>query len=462
MVFLLGLLTAVATVPAIHRSASAFHQKAGPWAALFWSIGCNDLVLQGNQPNAEAFMNLFTAWAFAVLADWNRDFGGWRKVALAGCLLAAASVYKQVIVYMCLPLALLLVTRAKTWRESLGLVSALALPGVLAWAAIAAGFALDGSFEDFWLTVFVHSRHYSGSLMANLIASISLSRIESMLVFRVLIFLATLTTFGLLGSRRDGKGELWLILASWLVGTHLAIVAPGHFWPHYYQLWLPPLCVGAGCGLMKLMSWIGRERPVLVPITGLLAIALLLRLESPLLRLDSEGYSQFKFDSKCIGARELGRNLGHLLNRDESFYVWGPEPGLFFYSQTRPLTGVLWDDPLFDSVISPILSKRTLHSLKLSRPELVVVYKTQRNARVMHPILEWVQDEYRLLPRTTRNEEDGPEFFIRKGGRLERRIPDLDWEDLMGQQIVTAGSSLTVRHGISRRHLQSGRGRVSE
>jgi hypothetical protein len=436
MVFTLGVLAAIATVPAIERAASALDPKAGLWAALLWSVGCNDLVLQGNQPNAESFMNLFTAWAFALLARQVQGTGGWRCIAAAGCLLAVASVYKQVIVFMCLPMALALAVQSKSWREAAILVASLGLPGVLAWMAIGGGFALTGTFEDFWLTVFVHSRHYSGSLTANLVESVSWGRVVSMSAMRVLILLALLTTLGLPGFRRDSAGGLRLLLAAWLVGTHIAVAAPGHFWPHYYQLWLPPLAVGAGWGVARLGRWVGRDRRMPAQIPGVIAAALLLAFESPLVRLDAEGYSRFKYESKFTSVRDLGRKLGRLLEPGESLYEWGPEPGLYFYSETRPLTGVLWDDPLFDSVISAGLSGRTLKSLMEGRPELVVVYTTDRNARVVHPILEWVKREYRPLPRTRPRGVRDPEFFVLKGGRLDRRASDLTWEVVMSGRAV--------------------------
>src|SRR5262249_50231748 len=137
-----------------------------------------------------------------------------------------------------------------------------------------------------------------------------------------------------------------------------------------------------------------------------------------------------------------GLNLARLLGSGEPFYVWGPEPGLYFYSGRRPVTGVLWDDPLFDSVLAPGLSQRTLAALDRSRPELVAIYSTDRNAAVEHPILECTPRHYRRLPRTRTRRAHDPDFAVLTGGRLERRASGLTWEDVMdGRTGVHDGSS---------------------
>lgn len=288
------------------------------------------------------------------------------------------------------------------------------------------------------MTAFVHSRHYSGDLFANLIESVSWGRIASLADKPVLVPLGILAACGLLNFRCDGRGRLRLLLAAWLVGTHVAVAAPGHFWPHYDQLWLPPLAVGAGWGVARLGRLVGRvdRRAALAP--GLVALANLFAVEVPLVALNAEGYSVSKYGNVFLNVRDLGRSLDRLLEPGESFYVWGPEPGLYFYSKRHPVTGVLWDDPLFDSVIAGRLSGQTLTHLERSRPELVVAYTTDRNALVEHPILEWVGREYRRLPRAHAKGKHDPDFFVLKGGRLEQRAPGLTWEDLItgktGQQ----------------------------
>lgn len=438
-VFLLGLLAAVATVPAIERGASAIDPKAGPWAALLWSLTCNDLVIQANQPNAEAFMNLSTAWAFTLLVRQTPGVGGWRRVALAGVLLALGSVYKQVVVFVAVMLALSLALETRSWRRAAVVIAAVGLPGLLAWIAIADVSAMTGSFNDFWMTVFVHSRHYSGDLSTNLLGSVSWARIASVTERPVLIPIGILTACGLFNFRRDALGGTRLLLVAWLVGTHVAVAAPGHFWPHYEQLWLPPLAVGAGWGLARLGRLVGRAGRGAALAPGLAAMVVLLAIESPLITQNAEGYSSSKYGDVFLNVRELGRNLDRLLEPGESFYEWGPEPGLYFYSGKRPLTGVLWDDPLFDSVMSERLSVRTMEELARSCPELVVAYRTDHNAEVDHPILKWVARKYHQLPRSVSKGRHDPEFFVRIGGRLTRQMPALTWEDVMARHAVGTG-----------------------
>jgi hypothetical protein len=71
-----------------------------------------------------------------------------------------------------------------------------------------------------------------------------------------------------------GPGRPWLLLLAFGIGTQLAVVLPGRFFAHYYQLWLPPLAIGAGWTLAAFAGtkWIRRWVPSAV---GAAAIALM-------------------------------------------------------------------------------------------------------------------------------------------------------------------------------------------
>jgi 4-amino-4-deoxy-L-arabinose transferase-like glycosyltransferase len=432
-VFLLGLLAAVATLPGLYAAASGLEPRAGVWAALFWSIACHDLVIQANQPNAEAFMNLWIVCAVGLLASRPPGTIGFGRALAAGAFLAAASAYKQVVVFIALPLAIAVIPWAGSPRRAAGLLACLASPGVLLWGAMAGTFALAGTFPEYYQTVFVHSRNYAGSLSENLLQSISAGRLTALAEHPLFLTLGLLAAVGLLGGSWKAE-EAWrrALLAAWLVGSHLAVAAPGKFYPHYDQLLLPPLIVAASLGVVRLAGWLGGKSRAVAAVVGLAYCGVLLLAEVPVLALSGEGYSKLKYDEVFLNVRDLGRSLRKILEPGESFYQWGPEPGLFFYSEIRPTTGVLWDVPLYDSVMAPELTARTLRDLE-RRPELIVRYSHTRNMGLSHPILDLLAREYRKLDRLGTLSRNDPEFYILSGGALERRHADLTWDAIMNR-----------------------------
>ena len=56
---------------------------------------------------------------------------------------------------------------------------------------------------------------------------------------------------------RPPPQRVWLLWLALALGTHLAIALPGRFAPHYYQLWMPVLVLGAtlACWQLKTAAW---------------------------------------------------------------------------------------------------------------------------------------------------------------------------------------------------------------
>ena len=148
------------------------------------------------------------------------------------------------------------------------------LVGVVAWGCLFAYFARTDRGWLFWQTMFVYPRFYSGNPLRNLIAALAAANLFPW----SMRFVAPLAIAALLAllprpaqfPRRNGR-----ILFAAAVGTELAIAWPGHFWTHYYQLWLPILCLAAGWGVSRL-SRLRQLRASIGIVCGMgIAIALL-------------------------------------------------------------------------------------------------------------------------------------------------------------------------------------------
>jgi len=426
--FALGVLGGLVTLLGVERAGAVFGGSAGLWSAAFWAIACNAPDLQANQPNSEVFINALMVWSFVALAVGAPGRGGSRSALLAGILLAVASTYKQVIVFIAFLWALVQLATVRPRRAAAIQVAVVALPGVLLWAGLAAFYAGSERFGIFWRTNFLFSTRYSGSLLGNLATSMTPSGIGTLAKKAILLPLAAMSIAPFL-FRKGGPGPrpLWL-LAAWIAGTQVAIAAPGRFWPHYYQLWLPALAVGAGWGtsVIARQGW-GRHRD-LAWSPGALALSACLCLELPHFQLSPEQWSWRKYRDGFIESEKFGRTLVGLLKPGESFYQWGPHPEVYFASRLSPPVGVLWDDPLFEGPLQDELTTRTLEDLSARPPELVAVYTTRRNAGRSHAVLEWVEAHYRRVPGSHSPGDTLPELYVRAGGALEARLVPFDRE----------------------------------
>ncbi len=75
LLLFLGFFTSVAILLGLYKAGEALTGKAsgGLWAAAFWALLSNDLLLEADMPNNEFFINACLVWAFALLV-WR-----WKK-----------------------------------------------------------------------------------------------------------------------------------------------------------------------------------------------------------------------------------------------------------------------------------------------------------------------------------------------------------------------------------------------
>jgi hypothetical protein len=117
---------------------------------------------------------------------------------------------------------------------------------LVCWSALFEYFALTGRGELLWKTLVTYPRFYSGSAVANIVASLNpqkwwRSSLLSLWPAVVLCIVACLTHW-----RDPSHRRLAILLIAMLVGSWTAIAAPGKWLDHYFQLLMPPLCIGAG------------------------------------------------------------------------------------------------------------------------------------------------------------------------------------------------------------------------
>jgi 4-amino-4-deoxy-L-arabinose transferase-like glycosyltransferase len=444
-VFLLNVLAATVTLAGAYAAGCAVGREAGVWAATFWVLISGDLALQANQPNSEVFINAALLWAFALYVRGEPGPLSWTRAGAIGVLSFAASLYKphQLVVVAVLTATALALGRHSTRGRQLAKIAMMAGVVVVGWGATWLYFAARGRAQAFHEVVFDYNRAYAGSLLENVAASLRWADLTGPSL-PTLAPLALLTGLGIvLGAGRETRR--WMMLAAFGLSTHLVIAMPGQFHPHYYQQWFPPLVVGAAWAVVEVSQrlaarpWWVRRSP------GLVAILILLAIAVPAYGRPASAWSVEKYGEVFVASKALGGEIDRLLAKDETFYLWGNETGVYFASRRTPPTGIVQAYPFVEWFGNPRratsrsvapsgssldrayadlyarapflqrLETRLLSDLERTRPELVV----QHVAWPLPParIRDWLREHYRPFRSV-----GGFVLAYREGGTLHARL----------------------------------------
>src|SRR5207302_9306313 len=114
-------------------------------------------------------------------------------------------------------------------------------------------------------------------------------------VLAALFPLAILSLAGTIPGLISGPRRPWIFLLSFALATHIAVLLPGRSFPHYYQLWLPPLAIGGGWSVSFLKRILPAAFSRLAYIVAGATCGILLMLELPYYRLSAEIWSINKY-----------------------------------------------------------------------------------------------------------------------------------------------------------------------
>jgi hypothetical protein len=416
-IFLINVAGALAILVTCYFAGSAAGggRVGGIIAAVVWAVTSGDVALEGNQPNTELFLNVWLGMAFLIFLRAERFGLGAGRALGAGLLFAIASLYKPVAIAQAAALALVYLAWPPTncsRKRALGHIALIAAVGALTWMLVFGYFWAKGSGQAFVDAVFTYNRYYSQSGHATPcpIWPDSLA---------VIVPLAILTSTGLVLGLIAGPRRHWLLLFAFAIGTHAAVVLPGWFFPHYYQLWLPLLAVGFGWSIALLRRLLPIRLSLWLPYAAAtIACASLVILEVPYYSASPEAWSLKKYGGIFVDTERLGREIPKLLSPDQTFYEWGKESGLYFTSRRRPPSGIIMAHPLVEGPLALSLSRRLIHDLNLTRPELIVVSKEIYRTTQGHPVMNLIEANYRQFSKTP-----GFLLFARKGSILDDRHP---------------------------------------
>ncbi len=349
---------------------------------------------------------------------------------LVGVLLTAASLYEQHVVLIAAAMAVGYVgTGGAGERGSRWAVMAVAAGvGAIAWAALAGYLSAVGRLAAAAHVLFADNVPYGGSLAANLASAL---RPEHLVpeCMRWLIPLGLLGLFaGLLGRSGPARARRqWWVWASWVAGGWLTIALPGRFFPHYYQLWLPPACVAGGVAAARL---VGGRWGIATGVRALaLATAILPLAARELLPYGwtPQEWATHKFPSdNFVEQAVLSGRLAAMLRGDERFWLLGNDDSVYFLTQRSPVTGLLFLDAI-NAPPNGAYRRRLIADLNRSDAPLVIIrLSSLATLPADSPIPAWVRSRYDRVDTDLGCPSYG--FWVRRGdddlrGRL--RSPPL-------------------------------------
>ncbi len=424
-IFLLNIFFSILTLIAVFMAGLwGSGWAAGIWAALFWSVISGDLYFQANQPNTEVFVNAALALAFFL---WIRlrDSAGCKIPILLGLISLLASLYKQPSVLSFLALGIVSfflcsnrASRNITFRKIL-------VPGsILAggWALIAVYFIGSHRWVDFQYAVFFFNfiyNYYQAASLQDFFNHIKGSNFGPHFA-EFLLPLLLLSCWGAYRQKKE-KYFLWVLWFSYLFSILPQILGSGHYPPHYYQLLFPPLVIGGAWGAAEMGGSLKKTLKSLVFLPGGLVLAILVLHEIPFYLEPAQTWSEWKYGDLFLQSCQVGKEINRMLKPGETFYEWGNETGIYYYSLHFPSSGIFFSYPLLKGPMAGNMTRRVIQDLEKNKPELFILPITDMvSTGIRHPVLEWFRDRYRHVPN--RPHRGMFLLFMRKGGELEKRL----------------------------------------
>ena len=417
--FLLGVVTALATLFGVFFLGSLISNTAANWTAVYWTVICSSLPLEANQPNSEVFINAWIIFGVAFLLSQARTISEnhWRAVA-AGVCFAFASLYKHIVVFIPILVTityLFFPISSRNKKKRFIDLCLIGLVGLICWVAFFIYFGITGRLSGTIESLFKYNRYYSGSIVENIFSCASLFSpvLRGLTPLFILILLS-----GFIAFIHKQKNEVYFV-ASLGIGAAISIALPGRFYPHYYQLFFPFLLVGTAYSI----NWI--DYPYLKKIYRsniflYFIFFILVFFHLPSFFLNYNEWSLRKYGTIFLITDKLAKELDSILLPNESFYQIGSQAQFYFDTQRRPL-GPLSDDQIFSGPLSDKLFSEMMNKLLYEPPDLIILEKySLPKISQESPFIAWLYSNY--IPAPLVFNRDPFYLFVKKDSKLQQRL----------------------------------------
>ncbi|MGH8121652.1 MAG: hypothetical protein ACREPT_02660, partial [Rudaea sp.] len=372
-----------------------------------WVLLGSDLYLQANQPNTEVFINAFSVWAIALLWSLPRERIAVARCIGAGVLFACASLCKTVAI---VPAALLLLaqfvfadaatSRVRVLKQIVIAGTAIALLWLLAFAWL----GISGSAAIAWQILFDYPVEYARLAGTDLFGNVlrAFDGAHFMPNFFVVQAWLVLACAACVLIQLQGESRaLAARMLVWMAGIFLAIALPGHAYAHYFQLWLPWLCLAIALAIGWAAEAVERGRVI---VANALLIAFAASWSAlwlwPQYKLGAVEWSLAKYGRQFVDTEALGRDLGKQLKPGQRLFVFDILPGLYAAAGREPpmVLNTWLALPRYGGSLSVVFGPRVLDDLRRHPPDLIVLDGwTWQLAGAGEPIREWIESHYRVI-----------------------------------------------------------------
>jgi len=356
------------------------NELSAAFATLAFAVSSGDPTLLGTAANTEHFMLLpILGSMWMLLRAIERDTAGaWFAT---GVLAASACWFKQVAIANALFIAVC--AAATGWRNRRSLVStlrsltALGLGAVVVSLPVFAIFAWAGAWDSFLDSVFIHNFSYAREVpLPQAFAALTAAVTRQCSSQAALWVLAALS---LLFVRSVGTRAM-AILLGWQLASFVGVSFGFYFRPHYFLQQLPSLCALVGVAAGGAVSWAVSHRHealgwVLVALScGLIVAPVVYGNRSALFADDVFARSRDIYGNNPFPeSLEIARYIERTSRPDESIYIVGSEPQIFFYSRRRSATRYIFFYPMTSG--SPEAAERqraTSREVATRRPRYLI------------------------------------------------------------------------------------------
>lgn len=404
--FLIGTTFAAATgvgLYALINSRSESTMAACVGAAL-WCWVSIDLHLQANQPNAEVVMNAFLVGGLAV--GYSGRASPWRAL-VAGSLLAFATFTKQALGPEVVLLAGAIACRFPGTAMRVRAFFAVLAPSAVLWAGAWAWFAADGRGELFKHLIIDYPREYAtifgSSMRESLVAGLGskgLGPTGGRVLIGVSIGSALLALVIAAWRRRWTDAALF---GAWTVGTWFTVSAPGHFYAHYFQLWLPLMVFAWSWLLAIALAAAPTLRVAGIAACALAAIAVGYRTPGHL-AMSPEAWSRAKYGADFTEYEAFARSAKGMLGPGDRVFVWGVYPSVYRVMEKPSPTGIanVWlTIPSYGGSYASRWTSELIADLERNMPDAVVVDRfTLDFTPDGHAVKELLRTRYRVVAKS--------------------------------------------------------------
>ena len=370
----------------------------------FWIFASNSIALQANQPNVEVFINTFSIMGIWALAKWHINKKNY--LILSGSFFAIASFFKMIVAFpvFCICIYLFFPFPKKEGclylKSKLILIFQFLIPSLFLWAITFTYFFVTNRISDFWEAVFIYNQMYSGSFFKNVgIFFLSPDKLFNHALMEIWI-LALLSIGWLIIPKAENSPVTASFYYLLLIGTCIQIASPGKYYPHYYQLLIPILCILSALLIFELFNKINSKnilyfRPSII---GLIFIVVLCLSYWQFLYLKMNPFeiSKTKYSDTFVESYKIGKYVENITLPGDKIYEWGAETGIYYYSKKNAASGTFYIYPLLFGDENRVKFNTVLSDIVNSKPKLFILNKEYLFPKFKNIFL-YVQTHYELI-----------------------------------------------------------------